>query len=223
MVVQQLLEQLDQKEWIKQKMLFTSENTETGYVSMPVGRNKIGVQKRVGESGSAGSEESTHWTTMSAVALPARTSLARIDPADKEKIFTEKPGELPQKWTNLVTGGVPLYWQESKSTLVWTQLMTDVRADCVVDLSPGSGALATACMQLGIAYLGIVSNATHLSWLTNVLDRAALQYIVESGHVLYQEDLASLVKDMFADLLEKDGTEVELTSDAEGEEEACEQ
>lgn len=207
--------------WIKKKLLYTSENMETGYVSMPVGRNKIGVQKRVGGSGSAGSEESTHWTTMSAVALPARTSLARIDTADKEKIFTEKPGDLPKKWTDLVSGGVPLYWQECKSLPVWVQLMTDVKADVVVDLSPGSGILATACMQLGIPYLGIVSSTTHMSWLTNVLDRAALQYIVQSGHVLYQDDLATLVKDMFADLLEQDDTNCQLESEEEQQNDDC--
>jgi hypothetical protein len=207
--------------WMKKKLLYTSENMETGYVSMPVGRNKIGVQKRVGGSGSAGSEESTHWTTMSAVALPARTSLARIDTADKEKIFTEKPGDLPKKWTDLVSGGVPLYWQECKSLPVWVQLMTDVKADVVVDLSPGSGILATACMQLGIPYLGIVSSTTHMSWLTNVLDRAALQYIVQSGHVLYQDDLATLVKDMFADLLEQDDTNCQLESEEEQQNDDC--
>ena len=43
--------------------------------------------------------------------------------------------------------------------------------------------------------------ATHLAWLGNVLDRAALTYLCKSGEHLYQEDLASCVQELFADLL----------------------
>ena len=135
--------------------------------------------------------------------MPIRTSLARIGSEDKAKIFGEIPADLPKKWMDSVTEGVPLLWQESKSLEVWVQLLKDVHGEMVIDLSPGSGVLATACLQLGIPYLGIVSNVTHVTWLTNVMDRAALQFIVQSGHVLYQDDLAELVKNMFADLLEQ--------------------
>ena len=143
--------------------------------------------------------------------------MARIAVEDKLKIFSEKAGDLPQKWLDAVVGGgVPMFWQESKSVQAWGQVLTDVNADMVIDVSPGSGILATACMMLGIPYLGMVSNATHLSWLTNVIDRASLKYIVQSGHVLYQDDLASLVKDLFADVLEDDDQQnEELKSDAE--------
>ena len=206
--------------WVKKKYLFASENKETGYVAMPVSRGKMGVQKSVGESGS--SEDSSHWTTLSGVALPNRASLARIVPEDKLRIFSERPDALPKKWSDLLLGGVPLHWMESKGVYVWGQMLKYVKADVVVDLSPGSGVLATTCMKLGIPYLGMVSNQVHQTWLTNVIDRAALKYIVMSGHVLYQDDLATLVKDLFAEILEEgadadqDGEEDLKSSDEEG-------
>ena len=57
-------------------------------------------------------------------------------------------------------------------------------------------------MARGIPYFGICSNAHHIQWLSNVLDRAALQYIVESGTFLYMEDLATHIQELFADVLE---------------------
>ena len=41
-----------------------------------------------------------------------------------------------------------------------------------------------------------------MQWLSNVLDRASLQYIVESGSFLYIEDLATHINELFADVLE---------------------
>ena len=151
--------------------------------------------------------------------MPTRPSLARLDPAEKAKIFGEQTSELPKKWMDAVSGGVPLFWQECKSQEVWSGLLQDMSAASVVDLTPGSGLLATACMELGIPYLGIVNNTIHLNFLANVLDRASLKYIVQSGHVLYQDDLATLVKNMFADIVE-DAEEGEDAADLQSETEA---
>ena len=67
-------------------------------------------------------------------------------------------------------------------------------------------------MARGIPYLGIGTDATHVAWLTNVVDRASLQYICESGNMLYQDDLASHLKELFADVL--DANEDETLEDA---------
>jgi len=212
--------------WIKKKYVFASENIKTGFVAMPISRGKIAVKNRaagVRESGSqqgACHEGSSHWTTMSGVQLPARTSLPRRSPDDKSKIFGEKTSDIPKKWIDAVVAGVPLFWSESKGVSTWIQLLSDVNADCVVDLTPGSGLLATACLHIGKPYLGMVANATHLNWLTNVLDRAALTFIVQSGHVLYQDDLASRVKELFQDLLGLNDQAVEDDFETDNEEEA---
>ena len=71
-----------------------------------------------------------------------------------------------------------------------------------MDVSPGSGLLAQCCMAAGVQYFGVCASSQHLQWLTNVLDRAALKYIVESGTFLYQEDLATHIQELFSDVLQ---------------------
>jgi len=41
-----------------------------------------------------------------------------------------------------------------------------------------------------------------MTWLTTVVDRASLKFICESGSYLYQEDLATHLQDLFAELVE---------------------
>ena len=189
--------------WVKKKSFFGSENMETGFVATPCPRNKIGVVPREGES-------SSHFSTLTGVAIPPRMSLPRVSVDDKAKVFPERTGELPKKWIRNVDGGVPMFWQESKSVQTWVQLLTEVKADSVIDLAGGAGTLGVACMQLGLPYLGMVGHAAHLTWLTNVLDRASLAFICQSGHFLYQEDLATHVKELFSDLIEDDGKDASM-------------
>ena len=134
--------------------------------------------------------------------LPLRTSLPRISPSDKLKIFPDATDVLPKRWTDSVTAGVPAFWGETKSVATWERLLDEVDGGACVDLSPGSGALASACMSRGIQYLGLVTDATHQLWLTKVIDRAALKYICQSGNMIYQDDLASHLTELFADVLE---------------------
>lgn len=143
--------------------------------------------------------------------------LPKISCSDKEKICTagsggvSPPGHLSEK-------GVPLFWHESKPVIFWTALLHDFDIKAVFDLTPGSGALASACLSAGCLYYGIIGNACHLSWLQNVLDRAALCELVKVGTPLYQEDLASSVKEHFTDLLDELNREsVEDDSDADSE------
>ena len=73
---------------------------------------------------------------------------------------------------------------------------------CVVDLTPGSGTLAVSCMEMYTQYVGFCSHQQHAAWLSNVIDRAALKTITTAGTVLYQEDLATHIQELFADALE---------------------
>ena len=84
----------------------------------------------------------------------------------------------------------------------WGQMCDDLNIKCIVDVSPGSGILAQCCMSRGIPYYGICNSTQHIQWLSNVLDRAALQYIVQSGTDLYMEYLATHIQELFADVLE---------------------
>ena len=98
------------------------------------------------------------------------------------------------------------------------QILKDTGVKAALDLSAGSGNLASACMGVGAIYVGFVYHKTHLQWLTNVVDRSSLKYLTESGSYLYQEDLATHVKQLFEELVTPEEDEEE-ENDLDGEEE----
>ena len=57
-------------------------------------------------------------------------------------------------------------------------------------------------MHLGVQYVGLVHNSTHMQWLINSVDRASLKFICESGSFLYQEELGATIQDLFGDLVD---------------------
>ena len=61
-----------------------------------------------------------------------------------------------------------MYWGETKSVALWVQLLTELNAKCVVDVTPGSGSLAEAAMTLGMHYCGFATDLVHIGWLANV-------------------------------------------------------
>ena len=184
----------------QRRNFMSHRNIEMGYVRMPISRNKVVVKDRAEGFGASG-ETSSSYTSYSGVKAIPRTALAMISPEDKEKIFSDKTDPLPKRWVSR-SSGVPLFWLETKSLGFWTQLCEELSIKCIVDVSPGSGILAQCCMAKGIQYFGMCTSPHHLQWLSNVLDRAALKYIVESGAFLYQEDLATHIKELFADVLQ---------------------
>ncbi len=188
--------------WVKKKYVLGSENKECGYIRFPQTRTKQGVKKR--SSGNAAGEATSHWTTITGLVPPPRQNLPRISPEDKLKIFPEAPTALPAKWTKCVSSGVPMFWGETKSIATWDLLLNEVCAKVVVDLSPGSGLLASACLSKGLVYHGIVGSPNHMGWLTNVLDRESLQHISRAGHPLYQEDLATHLKELFGEIMDSE-------------------
>ena len=111
-------------------------------------------------------------------------------------------GSHPSKWLKNIPAGCPMFWGETKSVAFWVQLLTELTATCVVDVTPGSGALAEAAMILGIQYCGFCADFGHMGWLSNVIDRASVRQIVKSGTFLYQEELADELKEMFSAIVE---------------------
>jgi hypothetical protein len=208
--------------WFKRGCFLSSANTEIGYVSLPVSRARFQVKARDSGKFAGAGEESNHYCSYTGVALDPRTLLARITPDEKNKVFKEPTKPVPKKWSDAITTGVPMFWQETKPASLWTQVLGDLKAKVVVDLSPGSGVLASACLELGIPYFGMCQNAMHMQWLTNVIDRFSLRLTVKSGSFLYREDLAMHISELFAHLLPTDETEEDADgqiqrSDDEGE------
>ena len=73
----------------------------------------------------------------------------------------------------------------------------------MIDLTPGSGACARACLEVGIQYVGICRTPEHASWLINVTNRAAVEMISRNGTALYEQDLAAVMTDHFKEMIEE--------------------
>ena len=201
----------------KKKVLFGSDNCEVGYVSLPTNRSRLEIKDRVDQFTASG-DTTSHFKTMSGVEQAQRVSLPKVCREDKEQILTswgvtEMPGKPPRRWQETSAAGEPLFWQETKNKDFWLNFLKELNIKAVVDVSPGSGTLAVACMEHGADYFGICRDATHLGWLNNVLDRAALTYLCESGTHLYQEDLSAHIKELFGDML-KDNADDAVNDDA---------
>ena len=196
--------------WVTRKNVLSARNIEVGFLAYPANRTKMKVKKR-GEGGFGWSgETSSFFNSYSGVPMQSRMSLPMISVADKQKLLNDTTEELPPKWVS-ECAGVPVFWMETKSVDFWKQIIADTDCKCVVDLTPGSGSLATACMSEGVNYFGMVNHPMHLQWLTSALDRAAIKSIATVGKFLYQEDLATLLNDLFSDIINADDV---ITDDA---------
>ena len=122
--------------------------------------------------------------------------------ADKERIIGARP-LVPDSKVFDTDLGCPLCWQEVKSKELWSAVLEATNADCVVDLGAGSGMTARACLARGIPYAGLCWNQVHTHWLNNVVDRWALEEIVEQESPLHNPDLAKLVSAHFSDVLQQ--------------------
>ena len=99
--------------------------------------------------------------------------------------------------------GHPFSWTERKPLSWYEIFLSEVCAALVVDYSPGSGALARACLNQGIQYVGICRTDRHCSWLTNILNKAAVKCISRNESPLYQQDLAICISTHFAELIDE--------------------
>ena len=99
--------------------------------------------------------------------------------------------------------GHPFSWTERKPLSWYEVFLPEVRAALVVDYSPGSGAMARACLNLGIEYVGICRTESHCSWLCNILNKAAVECMSRNGSPLYQQDLVSCINAHFMELIDE--------------------
>ena len=118
--------------------------------------------------------------------------------------------------------GHPFSWTERKPLGWYLVFLAELCVGLVVDYSPGSGAMARACLDEGIAYVGICRSDEHCSWLTNILNKAAVECISRSGSPLYQQDLASCIdahfKEVIQELHQQDAAVADEADDEDDEE-----
>ena len=144
--------------------------------------------------------------------------MAKVAAADKKAILglKDEPASPPDKFAD-INGALPIFWQERKAVSFWRALLGDLYVGAVVDVTPGSGVLAQACLLEGWPYLAIPKTAAHASFMHNKLDRDALNVISLSGSAMHQADMAEHIKEHFADVLDpafgEDPEEEEGTGD----------
>ena len=183
------------------RICLSAQTKEIGYMKIPGNRSKVITKERDKFVGLG--EKSTHNAIFADVPLPRIVAMPKIALADKQKLSLflsmDTANAAPEGWDH---SGVPLFWRETKSTEFWRCFLDCFDIKAIVDLSPGSGALASAAMAEGCQYVGIAPDSTHLKFLQNTCDRNSLQYIVQNGAHLHQQDLAELIERHYRDVLD---------------------
>ena len=112
------------------------------------------------------------------------------------------PSPRPTRMFDVESRGHPFSWHERKPIEWYRQFIKEIAASLVIDLTPGSGAMARACLEEGIQYIGVCRHQQHASWLQNIFNRAAVVSMTREGSALYQAELANCVHEHFKELIE---------------------
>ena len=183
------------------RVAFSSHSVETFYVISQFPRVQMKSVERT--KFNALGECSSHDAAYSGVPQVDWAKLPMIGKEDKQ--ICNGGAEVPSPSAGIfdVSGGSPMYWQEGKPEELFLLILREWKVQQVVDMSPGSGTLARACMKQGWLYTGLCRSNEHSSWLQNVLNRRAVQVIATSGTALFEQDLASCIKGHFKELLDE--------------------
>ena len=199
------------------KVSFASDSKETCFLGLPCSRTQLALQRRqcFNTLGEATPHDATY---IGVVPLPWGAA-PKMHPGDKQAIMDDHPAaarDVPVlNWKVYdSTMGLPFFWQERKPKTFWVLLLRDLRAKVVFDATPGSGLLARACLELGLAYTGVAKNQQHSKFLNSVLDRYAVVLVGQSGSACHDADLAALAKEHFQDVNEMVDQQ-DLTADTE--------
>ena len=197
------------------KVSFASDSKEACFLSLPCVRTQLAVQRR--DRFNKLGEATTHDTTYSGVEPLAWGAVPKMHAGDKKAIMdpaAARDAPVPCRKVYDSTMGLPLFWQERKPKTFWVQLLNDLKAKVVFDATPGSGQLARACLELGVAYTGVAKNQQHCKFLNSVLDRYAVVLVGKSKSAFHDADLAALAKEHFQDVTEMVDQQ-DLTADTE--------
>ena len=82
-------------------------------------------------------------------------------------------------------------------------ILWSLDAQLVVNLSPGSGRVGRACLRSGVHYVALCRAEGHAAWIGNVLDREACELIVTNSTPLFEQDLATMLKQHVQEVFEQ--------------------
>ena len=180
--------------------MFARRNIENGYVLTRFSATNWKVTER-SEYNLTG-EENSHDATYSGVPIRIRNSLPRMIQDEREAIIGQSP--IPPEGLFDVAGrGHPFSWYEKLPIPFYKTFLTEIAASLVIELTPGSGAMARACLDEGIQYIGVCRSLQHSSWLVNILNRASVESTARQGTALYEQDLPKCLNDHFKELIDE--------------------
>ena len=136
------------------RVAYSADNKESICISMPLSRTQLY---------SAG-VETTHETAYTGVDPVPWEALPLLLPANREKIMGYEAVVPPSTASQKVFDtslGLPLFWNERRGAAIWTQLMKDIQATAIFDLTLASGQCAGAAMEAGIQHSCIARCAEH--------------------------------------------------------------
>ena len=182
------------KQPMSRRVAFAGSNKETLFVSLPLPRCQWSVSKRDDYLGAG--EDTTYHPTYTGVEEMAVKGLPFLPRKSKHELLG-RSGEAtaPTRWKR---AGVPLFWQERRTARCWQVLMKDLNVSAVVDLTPGSGTFARACLQMDKPYIGVCQNEHHKGWLGNLLDRQVARLVCTVGSALHNADMAGQLEEHFS-------------------------
>ena len=125
------------------RVSFASSNREACFLVTPCPRTALKAKIREeGDEGNAAGELTTHSSTYTGVTPLPWLAQPLISTADKSDIFGRACPQPPRKLFD-TSSGEPLFWNDRKTAALWKQIISDVGAAAVYDLSPGCGWLAS--------------------------------------------------------------------------------
>ena len=113
-----------------------------------------------------------------------RSSMPLMAAKERDEIVGQSPSPTAGVF-DVSSRGHAFSWHEKKPIEWYKTFLAEIKATLVIDVTPGSGALARACLDEGIQYIGVRRSNQHMSWLVNVLDRASVESTVRQGTALY--------------------------------------
>ena len=163
---------------------YTCNNKEIMFLSLPInkggGRQKVVQRSQFNVCG----ETSSSATTYTGIAMRRFSELPRMSHDTKASILgapacgsldTRRLGRLQ---ADIDAKGHPFSHAEVKPITLWQDIVQHLGVTHIVDLTPGSGALAVAASGAA-QYEGIAANDAHRDWLDNIVDRCVMY---KAGH-----------------------------------------
>jgi len=168
------------------------KNVENVVGVLPASKSQFKTKPRTQFCGLG--ETSTDATTYTNVARRPLQCVPRMDSQTKQEVTGVRLPVYGEDVTNAIgEKGHALFWLELKEIDIYHAIFKDLNVSHVLDLTPGSGAAATAAMMEGIHYEGVAMNQKHCNWLKNYSEKAGFA-VIGSGLGIFGSDKKDAAK-----------------------------